>query len=198
MINDYVMYVLDCECDGLDPVNNSIIEISFIRMTDKVQKTWLIKSSNYETIQSSALRVNGHKLEDITYKTQYGKDNYLEPSKAIIEIENWIAEDNSNTEKRVTIAQNASFDRSFMEHLWKKCNSFESYPFGRRSIDTMSLEFVYDLASGGEMAKGYSLSNLIKKYGVKNDKAHTAASDTAATAEVFLKQIELLRNALKK
>ena len=46
------------------------------------------------------------------------------------------------------------------------------------------------------MMEGYSLNNLIKKYGVKNDKAHTAAADVKATKEVLMKQIEAFKKAL--
>ena len=40
--------------------------------------------------------------------------------------------------------------------------------------------------------------NLIKKYGVVNTKAHTAAADTLATKEVFLKQVEYFKKLLNK
>jgi DNA polymerase III epsilon subunit-like protein len=82
-----------------------------------------------------------------------------------------------------------------MKQLWEKCNAKDAYPFGRRYFDTMIFELMLDYAKG-TMAEGYSLNNLIKKYGVSNTKAHTAASDTLAAKEVFDKQIAYLRKLL--
>lgn len=45
------------------------------------------------------------------------------------------------------------------------------------------------LTGTNKMSEGYSLANLVKKYGVKNDKAHTAEADVKATKEVFEKQV---------
>jgi DNA polymerase III alpha subunit (gram-positive type) len=193
---DYVIYVADVETTGLDYVNNDIIELSLYRMKDNVQKTWLIKPTNINNIDAGSLRINGHKLEDITHATKFGRDNYKEASSAIIEIENWIMEDDVPTENRVLCGQNVGFDRNFLERLWLKCNAKDTYPFGRRLVDTMSIEFFMDLCKG-KMAEGYSLSNLTKKYGVKNEKAHSAEADTKATKEVFEKQVEFFTKALK-
>lgn len=195
-MNKYTLYALDIETTGLDFVKNDIIEISLYRLSDDTQKTWCLKPLNFETIEPAALRINGHKLEDITHKTSIGRSTYLEPSKVIIDIENWIMEDNSSAENRVLIGHNIGFDKYFIESLWKKCNSFDSFPFGRRTMDTMTIEFFKDLIKD-DMAEGYSLNNLTKKYGVKNEKAHSAAADTKATKEVFEKQVEYFKKLLK-
>jgi len=84
-----------------------------------------------------------------------------------------------------------------IEQLWIKCESKDSMPFGRRTVDTMQIEFFLDMCKG-EMAEGYSLKNLTKKYGVKNEKAHSAAADTLATKEVFEKQVEFFKKILNK
>lgn len=83
-----------------------------------------------------------------------------------------------------------------LEQLWIKCQSNDSYPLSRkRTLDTMQIEFFLDWCKGS-MADGYSLSNLTKKYGVKNEKAHSAAADTKATKEVFQKQVEIFKKIL--
>lgn len=192
---NYVIYVADVETTGLDDRLNDIIELSLHRLTDDVQKTWCIKPINSANIDPDSLRINGHKLEDLLHQTKEGRDRYQDPSKVIIEIENWIMEDNVPSTQRVLAGQNIGFDKGFLEQHWIKCQSKDSFPFGRRMIDTMGIEFFLDLCRG-TMSEGYSLNNLTKKYGLKNEKAHTAAADVKVTKEVLLKQVELIKKAL--
>lgn len=193
---EYVIYLTDTETTGLDSHVNDIIELSFYRLNDNVQKTWHIKPVNSEAIDPGALRVNGHKLEDLKLETKYGRDTYKDPASTIIEIENWIAEDGVPTENRILCGHNVHFDKGMLEQLWIKCKSIDSYPVSRRrSLDTMQIEFFLDWCKGS-MADGYSLANLVKKYGVKNEKAHSAAADTKATKEVFEKQVEYFKKIL--
>lgn len=193
----YQLFVCDTETTGLDPYQNDIIELSLLRLNDEVQKTWHIKPINVSNISTDALRVNGHKLEDITHQTKYGKDTYQDPHKVIVEIENWIMESGASREDVMLIGQNIAFDKNMLEQLWKKCNADDSFPFGRRILDTMQFEVLMDLAKETK-SESYSLSSIIKKYGIKNDKAHTAAADVKATKELFIKQIELLQSMLAK
>lgn len=97
----HAIYVGDCETTGLDLVDHDVIELSLLRLSTNEQKTWHIKPSNFQTIDAGALRVNGHLLEDITHKTKHGKDTYLEASKVIVDIENWLLDDNVSTLDRV-------------------------------------------------------------------------------------------------
>lgn len=195
-MNDYVLYVADCESTGLDCIKNDVIEVSFYRLSDNTQQTWSIKPISVEGIESAALKVNGHKYEDLTHQTKYGREVYRDAVQVIVDIENWIAEDNVSSENRVLCGHNVSYDKLMLEYLWKKCNSFGTFPFGRRSIDTMHLQFALDLCAEN-MSAAYSLSALTKKYGVRNDKSHTAAADTLATKEVLMKQIEFLQQKLR-
>jgi len=193
---EYIIYLADTETTGLDSHNNDIIELSFYRLNDGIQKTWFLKPLNYSTIDSAALRVNGHKLEDLRLETKYGKETYQDPSKVIVEVENWIAEDGLPTDNRVLCGHNVHFDKNMLEQLWIKCESADSYPLSKkRTLDTMQIEFFLDWCKGS-MAEGYSLANLVKKYGVKNEKAHSAAADTKATKEVFERQVEIFRKIL--
>lgn len=194
-MHNYIFYVCDTETTGLDHSLHSPIEISLIRLPDGEQKTWYLKPINFDTIEASALKINNHKLEDLKGETKEGRLKYLEPSKVIVDIENWLAEDMIPSDYRALIGQNISFDRNMLESLWKKCNSKDSFPFGRRFIDTMVIELFTDYCKNS-FQEGYSLNNLIKKYGVKNDKAHTAVADTKATKEVFLKQVEFFKKIL--
>lgn len=194
-MSNYSFYGIDSETTGLDPFKNDIIELSIQRIADDQQKTWLIKPISFEYIEVGALRVNGHKLEDITHQTKYGQETYLEANRVIVEIENWIAEDGLPAEAHFMVGHNIGFDKMMMEQMWKKCSVYDSFPFGRRVIDSMSTELFLDYCLG-EFAEGYSLNNLSKKYGVKNEKAHSAAADTKCAVDVFRKQVEWFKNKL--
>jgi len=196
---NYVFYVADIETTGLDSHIHDVIELSLSRIGDSsenAQKTWCFKPISPDKIDMGSLKVNGHKLEDLLHKTKEGRERYLDPNLAIVDVENWLSEDGVPAEKRFLIGQNIGFDKDRLEQLWIKCNSRDSFPFGRRLMDTMMNELFFDFCRG-QFAEGYGLNALVKKYGVKNEKAHTAAADVKATKEVFEKQVELMRKLIK-
>lgn len=193
---NYEIYICDTETTGLNVVDHSPIEISIIRLSTNEQKTWNLKAINYDKIDLGALKINGHKLEDITHKTEFGIKTYLQPEKTIIEIENWLAEDNLTSGERVLCGQNIAFDKYMLEFLWRKLNSYDSFPFGRRTLDTFQIEFLYDYVNNS-FSENYSLAALTKKYGLKNAKAHSAEADTKVTKELFEHQIKFKMNKLK-
>lgn len=192
---DYVIYVCDTETTGLDPFRNDVIELSLYRLSDDVQKTWCLKPSNQNNIEAAALRINGHKIEDITHQTKQGREQYQDPNKVIVQVENWMGEDGMPAEQRILVSHNVHFDKGMLEQLWIKCNAKDTFPFGRRALDTMAIAFFSDWCRG-ELAEGYHLGSLTKKYGITNSKAHTAEADTKACKEVFLKQVEAFKKAL--
>ena len=197
---NFVFYVADIETTGLDLVKHDVIELSLYRMgdnSDNAQKTWCFKPLNPDQIEAAALKINGHKLDDLLHKTREGRERYLDPVSTIVEVENWLSEDGVPAETRFLIGQNVGFDKQRLEQLWSKCNASDSFPFGRRMIDTMMIELFFSYCQG-QFAEGYSLNNLVKKYGVTNTKAHTAAADVRATKEVFEKQVEYFRGLIGK
>jgi DNA polymerase III epsilon subunit-like protein len=197
---NFSFYVTDIETTGLDSHVHDVIELSMYRLGDtseNAQKTWCFKPLTPDTIDPGALRVNGHKLDDLLHKTREGRERYLDPNQVLVDVENWMAEDGLPAEKRFLIGQNVAFDKERLEQLWIKCSSKDSFPIGRRVMDTMVLELFFDFCKG-QFAEGYSLNQIIKKYGVKNEKAHSAAADVKATKEVFEKQVEFFKALLAK
>jgi DNA polymerase III alpha subunit (gram-positive type) len=194
---DYILYVLDCESTGLNCNIHEPIEISIHRLSDDVQKTWFLQPLNIESIDPGALRVNGHKLEDLKLLTPFGRETYKDPKKQMIDIENWVMEDSVPSENRILVGQNVLFDKQLLESSWTRNGCKDSFPFGRRYMDTAQIEFFLNYCEG-KMLEGYSLSNITKKYGVKNEKAHSAEADVKATKEVFFKQVEYFKKKLIK
>jgi DNA polymerase III epsilon subunit-like protein len=199
----YEIYIVDTETTGLDSRENDVIELSILRLSTSEQRTWTLKPINPNTIDPNSLRINGHKIEDLKWETKVGREIYKDPSSVLVDVENWIADDGLPAENRILCGQNIAFDREMLQQLWAKCNSKDTFPWGRRTLDTIQIEFFIDfchskLTNVDKMAEGYSLSNLVKKYGVKNEKAHTAAADVKATSEVFIKQVEWFSKVMSR
>jgi DNA polymerase III epsilon subunit-like protein len=197
MAANYQIYFVDCETTGLS-TEHSPVEISIFRLADGVQKTWYPKPINSSIISIDALRVNGLKAEDLRGETKEGREKYQEPKKVLVEIENWLMEDFTAPEDRILAGQHISFDKMMLEELWRKCGSYETFPFNHKFIiDTFLIEFFMDYCKG-KFAEGYNLGSLTKKYGVHNEKAHSAEFDTKAAVEVFQKQVDVFRKLLNK
>ena len=197
---NFSFYVIDIETTGLDSHLHDVIELSIHRLGregEDAQKTWCLKPLTPDTIDPVSLRINGHKHEDLLHQTKEGRERYQDPSQIIIDVENWLSEDGMPAEKRFLIGQNVAFDRERLEQLWVKLQSRDSFPFGRRYMDTMVVELFLDYCKG-QFESAYNLGTLIKKYGVTNSKAHTAAADVKATKEVFEKQVEAFRILLDR
>jgi len=197
MAGNFEIYFADTETTGLLD-SNEIIELSLYRWSDNAQRTWCLKPKRHDNISTDALRVNGHRLEDITHKTKFGQETYLEPSRVVAEVEVWMLSDGLSSDDRVLCGQNVKFDLGMLERLWKQENCHDTFPFGPRPflLDTREIALFLDLAHG-ERSQYYNLASLIKKYGIKNSKAHTAESDTLATKELFVAQLKVVQDLIK-
>lgn len=200
----YVIYVSDVESTGLHKDNNEIIELSMLRLfldgsREDEQKTWLLKALKPETIEEEALKINGHKREDILCMTAIGKETYFHPEIVLPQIENWIAEDDVTSSDRVLGGQNINFDFDMMESTWKRFNSIDTFPFqlghNRLTIDTKLIALFIDIIAG-KRRKFYNLGSLVKDYGVKKEKAHRADADVRMTKDLLLKQIEPFKKVI--
>ena len=171
------LYATDIESTGLDPISNDVIEISLIRLSNKEQKTFYLKPLNPASIQLEALKINGYTLEEIM--------KFTDANLVLPEIENFIMEDNCTANQRVLVGQNVQFDIRFLEALWSKLNTKDSYPFSYHYLDTKQISMFLDLVEGNLTDEVYSLAKLVEKYGIKKEKKHKADSDTRMTASLF-------------
>ncbi len=192
------IYIVDCETTGLDAIKNDPIEISIYRLADGSQNTWFLKPFNPDNIDAAAIRINGYNMDDLRGITKQGRDKYLPADKQLVSIENWLNDDNCSATNRMLVGQNIEFDKAMLQELWKKCNSYETFPFSERyKLDTMQIELYMDYCKG-KFAEGYSLNALGKRYSVKNEKAHTASEDVKTTVGIFAKQVEIGKAAFTK
>ena len=173
MHSGYVIYVVDCETTGLDPVQNDVIEVSACRVLfdqgeiHRLQNTWHLKALNAATIEERALAINGHKREDILHITKFGREKYKDPQEVISDIELWIMEDGVSAVDRIFAGQNPKFDINALRELWRKVGSYDTFPFilnnDNRVIDTKQIATLFDVCVG-KRRKYYNLSSLVKSF----------------------------------
>lgn len=188
----FQIYIADTETTGLNYLQHDIVEFSLYHLNQDRQKTWYLKSIRPEHAQPDALRINGHKLEDITHKTAEGREKYREPKDIIVEIENWMLEDMASPEEKILCGQNIQFDENFLKALWESNNAKETYPFGNKPflLDIRQIELFINLVTGTKN-QYYNLGSLVEKYGVKKLKSHRADADVLMTKDVLLNQLKV-------
>lgn len=205
-MSGYIIYVGDTETTGMDPALHDVIEISLCRFSmdspdNRDQRTWFLKALNPTTIQEEALQVNGHKREDIIHFTQAGKEKYKEPSDVVVDIENWIMEDDASVMDRMLVGQNIAFDIQMLKELWRRVNAVDTFPWdvdrGKRVLDTQGICNFIDLCTG-RRRRYTNLGTLIKAFGVKKRVAHRAEDDVAMTTDLLVKMLEPLISVAKK
>lgn len=191
----FIIYCIDTETTGLDFLSNDVIEVSLWRSSDEDQQTYHIKALNEASISDEALKVNGHKKEDILWKTAHGRETYKEPSDVISEIESWVMFDGASIEERVFLGQNPQFDYDFLREMWKRAGCKETFPFRKFLIDTIQIARFIDVCSNIRRPR-YGLSALAKDFGVPKEKAHRADADVRMTKNLFLKQMEPIKDII--
>jgi len=88
--------------------------------------------------------------------------------------------------KPFVVGHNVSFDRGFMDKLFKDCKL--ELPYSYRALDTMGVAlFMYDLGIYGD-ASNLKLDFLIERYGIEIAAAdrHTSLGDALATRSAHL------------
>jgi len=190
-----VIYCCDTETTGLDADKNDVIEVSFWRSSDNDQKTWFLTPLAPMNIEDKALKINGHKKEDILHKTAKGRETYREPDEVLAEIECWIMTDGVAIEDRVFMGQNPDFDLNFLRKTWAKVGCEDTFPFGRMYLDTIQLATFIDVCLDKKRPY-YNLSALVKDFGITKLKAHRAEDDVKMTRDLFMKIMDSLKPAI--
>jgi DNA polymerase III epsilon subunit-like protein len=204
-MSGYVIYVIDTETTGLvsecDVIEISANRLSFDNNSEvkSEQKTWLLKALNPKTITDEALAVNGHKREDILHLTKFGKENYKDPAEVIADFELWIMEDNVSVMDRVFAGQNPNFDITMLQALWSRLDSLNTFPFnverGNRVLDTKQLVLFFDICTE-KRRNYYNLASLVKSFGAKKRKAHSASEDVLMTSELLSNLISPVKSTI--
>jgi len=171
---------VDVETTGFSPEKNEIIEIACVivkqndgALGDIVEEfEFKIRPERIEDADPGALAVNGYNEADWLFA---------------VSLEQAMATFAEKTKDCIFVAHNVAFDWSFVAKAFATTNVENKMFYAK--IDTIS----YALAKLGKDPEvtRYSLASLCERFGITNDKAHTALADTRATVEVYRKLLEL-------
>jgi len=171
---------IDIETTGFDVENQEIIEIGCVIVKqnnsvlgDVVEEFELkIKPEKIENASPEALSVNGYNESEWLFAMN------LEQAMQVFA---------EKTKECIMVAHNVAFDFSFIAKAFA-VTGIENKMFYQK-IDTIS--FALAKLHKDPSVTRYNLGSLCERFGIENDKAHTALADTRATVEVFRKLLEL-------
>jgi len=165
---------VDIETTGVDPYKHEILEIgclvakqnddgSFVMIEEFEVK---VKPEHIENAEPQALRING-----------YDEANWMfaHTLEEALRLMNQKLGDDATM-----IAHNITFDYSFIINAYSRLGMKDPF-FHKYDTLTMAMMRFKD----EEDTQRLSLRALCEKFGIKNEKAHTALADVRATFEVF-------------
>jgi DNA polymerase-3 subunit epsilon len=171
---------IDIETTGFNPETQEIIEIGCI----------IVKQNNgvpAEIIHEFELKIKPEKLENADPEALaingYNEAEWLFAST----LEQAMVVFAEKTKDCIFVAHNAAFDWSFVSKAFS-LTGVENKMFYAK-IDTISFALA-KLHRDPELTR-YSLAALCERFGITNDRAHSALADTRAMVEIYRKLVEL-------
>ncbi len=176
-------YVLDTETTGLSVDYHEIIEISVIRVRDRLQISRQVKADNPKTASFDALKITNKTMDDLLIG--------VSKLQAISEVNDFFALDGLTSAHRCIIGHNiVGFDKKFLHAMWSKHN----YVFPADMwCDTMSImrKFVKDNYNKENKPK-INLHASCDLMGIKKiAEAHNAKDDSRNNFLLWKKMLEL-------
>lgn len=176
-----IIYFVDTETGGLDPLQHSIFSVAIVRWEDgKIEKIYespLIKEEKL-CYTKQALEINKIEIEDIIH-------NGFSPGFVV----NEIIREFRYEKEHILGGHNVAFDVGFIKRLFHICNRDRNYPFSYRTVDTVSVARF--LAHCGIINTDmFNMKNLCDYFGIEVKGYHTALGDALATAELYNKMLE--------
>lgn len=167
---------IDIETTGLNLLEHEIIELGCVLVAPdmKVIEEFdiKIKPEHIENANPTSLKVNHYKEED--WKDAMSlKDAMKIFSKKV--------------KGAIMVGQNIAFDSSFLEFAFAKLNMENTMHYHK--LDTIAIAWA-KLHRDPEL-KRFSLREMCLRFGIKNERSHTALSDARATFELYKKLMEL-------
>ena len=167
---------IDIETTGLNVIRSEIIEIGCVITTPKlkvIEKFELkIKPKHIENANPISLKITHYNEAD------WADAYVLEDAFKIL---------SKKVKDCIMIGQNVSFDASFLEYTFAKIKLKNIMHYHR--LDTISIAWAKLHKKPG--ITHFSLRELCKHFGIKNERAHSALSDAYATYELYKKLMKL-------
>ncbi|MBP9748521.1 MAG: 3'-5' exonuclease [Candidatus Pacebacteria bacterium] len=167
---------VDTETTGLDVIEHEIIQIGCVLTTPDLEVIEefeiKIKPEHIENANPTSMKINHYKEEEWT---------------DALPLEEAMQKFSKKVKSCIMVGQNVAFDSGFIEHAFSKLNINNSMHYHR--LDTISIAWA-KLHNDPDL-EHFSLREMCLRFGIKNEKAHTALSDARATYELYKKLMSL-------
>ncbi|KKS24419.1 MAG: Exonuclease RNase T and DNA polymerase III [Candidatus Nomurabacteria bacterium GW2011_GWC2_41_8] len=167
---------IDIETTGLDVINHEIIEIGCVLTTPELQVIeefeMKIKPEHLENADQVSLKIS-HYDENLWTNASTLKKAIKTLSKKV--------------QDAIMVGQNVAFDSGFLEHAFSKTGVKNSMHYHK--LDTLAIawaKFHQDTSF-----EHFSLREMCERFGIKNERSHTALSDARATFELYKKLMSI-------
>ena len=167
---------IDIETTGLNVIKHEIIEIGCV-----------ITTPQFEVVEEFELKIKPERIDEadpvalkISHynQTEWKKASTLNKAMKILSMK---------TKDCIMVGHNVSFDASFLEYAFAETGVKNSMHYHR--LDTVSIAWA-KLHREPDL-EHFSLRELGVRFGIVNEKAHTALSDARATFELYKKLMSL-------
>lgn len=167
---------IDIETTGLDVIKHEIIEIGCILTTPEL-----------EIIEEFELKIKPERIEDADPTSL--KINHYDKAEWVFAytLEQAMKTFSKKVEDCVMVGQNVAFDSGFLEHAFSKTKIQNSLHYHK--LDTISIAWAK--LHREKDVNHFSLRELCLRFGIKNERSHTALSDARATFLLYKKLMEL-------
>lgn len=179
---------IDTETGGLDPGKHSLLSLALViwEDTEIIDSQELLINDGVLSVTQDALSVNRIDLEK-------HKQSAISSSQAIEKIFLFTGKYFTQHTKITLAGHNVHFDADFLKSFLSKNNKdFRSF-FSHRIIDTSSILYYLYLA-GHIKHRAVSSDEAFDLFGIKVEGRHTALGDAIATAKLFSRLLDLIKN----
>ena len=167
---------IDIETTGLDLTKHEIIEIGCVIASPSLKVVeefeLKIKPEHIENADPTSLKINHYNSKD-----WISADSLKKAMKVF----------SKKVEDCIMVGHNVAFDSGFLEYAFSKIGVISSMHYHR--LDTISIAWAK--LHHEPNLKHFSLREMCLRFGIKNERAHSALSDARATFLLYKKLMEL-------
>lgn len=180
-VSEHDFVALDFETTGLNFEQDKILSVGCVSLTSEVvdvSSSLEVYVNNSEHVNSTSAQVNGITRQMAAAGTELTTafDHLLEEMRG-----------------KIVLAHNACIEKEFINQFTRNAYQIDNFPC--YFMDTLAIEKRFSYAAKTKQHTSYQLNDLRRHYKLPDYHAHSAASDAAACAELFLVQLKKLKFA---